>query len=81
MNSKDDDVVPMTVRILKRTQRQLDALAAADLRSTSNLIRKILEDYVREHGSPNEPYTASSVFGTDDDDDEERSASGSAKQK
>lgn len=79
MKSKEDDVVPMTVRILKRTQRQLDALATADLRSTSNLIRKILEDYVREHGSPNEPYTASSVFGTDDD--EERSASGSAKQK
>jgi hypothetical protein len=69
-----EDIVPMTVRILKGTQRQLDELAAADLRSTSNLVRKILEDYVREH-IPSEPYTASSVFAVDDDD-EDRSAGG-----
>ena len=70
-----EDIVPMTVRILKGTQRQLDELAAADLRSTSNLVRKILEDYVREH-IPSEPYTASSVFAVDDED-EDQSAGGS----
>ena len=49
---KDEDIVPVTVRILKRTHRQLDELAAADLRPTSNLIRKILEDYTKEHYKP-----------------------------
>jgi hypothetical protein len=80
LKSKDDDIVPMTVRILRRTVKHLDALAKADLRSTSNLVRKILEDYVREHGHLDEPWTASSMFATDDDD-EEQSASGSAKDK
>ena len=48
-DAPDEAIVPVTVRILKRTYRQLNDLAKLETRPTANLIRKVLEDYVKEH--------------------------------
>ena len=48
----EEPLVGVTVRIPKKMYWQLTECAAADTRPTANLIRKVLEDYLRANYRP-----------------------------